>query len=235
MIVRPLLALACLALSACTSKIYDDAEPGKFSGTILVMWVEPGPQDEGDGKFVYVPGQKEAGDALVFDRGDQKDPAQVHIDPVEPQWMYTDGGSIPRILQPVKGLNPWGYAPAYMVHDWLFLARNCIRANDARPEELKVEKVTFRESYAIMAEMLKTLEMTHRLSKSDLQPRGITWAVSSGISRNRWEGENCPRISDHHMKQIRARLRIGPEGRQKTVVIDGEKVVPAAVVQEVEF
>ena len=39
---------------------------------------------------------------------------------IEPGMMFTDGCSIPRALWFVKDLSPWSYAPAFLVHDWLF-------------------------------------------------------------------------------------------------------------------
>jgi len=39
---------------------------------------------------------------------------------IEPGMMFTDGGSIPRALWVFKDLSPWAYAPAFLIHDWLF-------------------------------------------------------------------------------------------------------------------
>jgi hypothetical protein len=39
---------------------------------------------------------------------------------IEPGMMFTDGGSTPRALWFVKDLSPWAYAPAFLIHDWLF-------------------------------------------------------------------------------------------------------------------
>jgi hypothetical protein len=41
--------------------------------------------------------------------------------------MYTDGGSIPQPLRAIKVYSPWGYAPAFLVHDWLFAIKQCKR------------------------------------------------------------------------------------------------------------
>jgi hypothetical protein len=41
--------------------------------------------------------------------------------------MYTDGGSIPQPLRAIKVYSPWGYAPAFLVHNWLFAIKQCER------------------------------------------------------------------------------------------------------------
>lgn len=237
MIFRSLALISLAVLTACGSRIYDESQPGEFTGSLLVMWVDGGSDSAGDGRFVYVPDLDRQGRALMFRRGAQTDGRAVHIAEVEPRLMYTDGGSIPRLVQPVKGLNPWGYAPAYMVHDWLFAARKCLNAGDADADEAKMNDVTFRESFEIMAEMLKTLERQTAVAESDLQPSAITWAVSGGISKGLWEDDTCPtpRIDPEHMKQIEARLRIGRDGPQKSVRVAGEDVTPARVVQVIGF
>nr|WP_249779640.1 DUF1353 domain-containing protein [Bradyrhizobium sediminis] len=50
--------------------------------------------------------------------------------------MYTDGGSIPRIAQIFNGLSPWGFGPAYIVHDWIFLRSQLLR----RPRARKIQR-----------------------------------------------------------------------------------------------
>ena len=73
----------------------------------------------GDGNFLFVPDPR---DPLVFRRADP----QSHGAVIQPGLMYTDGGSIPKIAQVFNGFSPWGYAPAYMIHDWLFVGRHCL-------------------------------------------------------------------------------------------------------------
>lgn len=238
MFARCLALISLITLTACGSRIYDESRPGEFTGSLIVMWVGGDGGNGGDGNFVYVPDLDDQGRALAFTRGTQTDGRDLNVTRVEPEWMYTDGGSVPRLVQPVRGLNPWGYAPAYMVHDWLFVARKCLNDNMATPEEAAMANVTFRESFEVMAEMLKTLEESDQLSESDLQPSAITWAVSSGISKNLWqEVGKCEdnRITEEHRKQIEARLRIGQEGKQLRVQVDGESVTPARVVQVIGF
>lgn len=129
--------LACLAtLASCGHVDYENAPAGKFSGSLFVMWIDDGGA-LGDGTFVYVPHPDQP---LKFTRT-----AQGSVRTIKPQMMYTDGGSIPRIAQVFQGFNPWGYAPAYIVHDWLFVARQCNTDGLANTAEEKVANVTFQE------------------------------------------------------------------------------------------
>lgn len=234
---RVLALLALVGLTACGAEIYDTARPGEFKGSLLVMWVGPGDPGSGDGNFVYVP-DPTSGQALTFERGVATSGSSVNIRTISPDWMYTDGGSIPRGFQPFRGLNPWGYAPAYMVHDWLFAARKCLRDDSVTPTpaERKVAGVTFRETYEIMAEAIKTLERTHKVSGSDVQPGAITWAVSTGISRRIWDQRDaCRRLTPEHVRQVRARLGIGQRSALESVMIDKQRTTPAQVVARFDF
>ncbi len=86
-----------------------------LSGTLLIQWV--------DGQnFIYVP---DPHDPLRFRSRDSRD--------VVPKRMYTDGGSIPRLFWSVKGFSPWGYGPAYVLHDWLFHEHRC--GSDQAPND----------------------------------------------------------------------------------------------------
>ena len=138
--------LACLAtLASCGHVDYENAPAGKFSGSLFVMWIDDGGA-LGDGTFVYVPHPDQP---QKFTRT-----AQGSVRTIKPQMMYTDGGSIPRIAQVFQGFNPWGYAPAYIVHDWLFVARQCNTDGLANTAEEKVANVTFQESAEIIAEAI---------------------------------------------------------------------------------
>ncbi|WP_237352584.1 hypothetical protein [Rhizobium leguminosarum] len=85
-------------LTSCSTIDFDDLQAGTFSGTLIVMWVGEGDR-AGDGKFVFVPDPHAP---LTFRRPDGNSA------PLVPDIMYTDGGSVPKIVQPFKGFNPWG-------------------------------------------------------------------------------------------------------------------------------
>jgi len=124
--VRALAGWGALVLAGCASVDPDYASlmAGHFKGSLVVVWVGEG-GGPGDGRFLYVP---DPDDPLTFKRNDPKAPGAV----IRPGIMYTDGGSIPKIAQAFRGFSPWGYAPAYMIHDWLFVARHCLK--DGSPD-----------------------------------------------------------------------------------------------------
>lgn len=168
-----------LALSACGPNIYDQAKPGTFSGRIFLMWIDDG-GPSGDGTFVFVP---VPGQELTFRR---RNPAAT-VAVIQPDMMYTDGGSIPRIAQAFKGFSPWGYAPAYMVHDWLFLAKNCNTDGKAEGSEVDIADMSFPESAAIMAEAIKTLVKERRVKPNDVSEMVIPSVVGGSISQGLWD------------------------------------------------
>lgn len=187
--------LACAAagpLTACSSVDYSSLSPGRFSGSLFVMWVDEG-GSSGDGTFLYVPDPK---DPLIFYRNDSTAPGGA----IRPGLMYTDGGSIPKIAQVFKGLSPWGYAPAYMIHDWLFVARHCIvdGSNDKRFDE--VRNVNFNDSAKILGEAIRTLVKEQRVDPNDVAASGITGAVGTTIARNLWDKQGAC-----------AELQVGPK------------------------
>lgn len=101
--------------------------------------------------------------------------------------MYTDGGSIPRVAQIFNGLSPWGYAPAYMIHDWLFVARHCRRDGDGDPAYAGAGDLSFRDSYQVLDEAIATLVAERRVARNDVARSVITTAVASPIARKLWD------------------------------------------------
>lgn len=175
---RPLALLLCLALAACGHVNYDETPVGRFEGTLFVMWVGEG-GTSGDGRFVYVPNPR---DPLRLVRA--KGAGSVEV--IQPEMIYTDGGSIPRAGQMFNGFAPWGYAPAYMVHDWLFVARHCLTDGAPTAAERRVAGMEFHESAEIIAEAIKSLIASGQVQPNDVAPRVIAGAVAGPISYNRW-------------------------------------------------
>jgi hypothetical protein len=105
-----LLAVAVLilpvVLSSCSgSRFYAQVDgKGRITGQPCVEWKKPD-------KFVYVRGKNPT---FAFKR--------PNGDTIRPGSLETDGGSIPRLLWSQKNFSPWTYAPAYLVHDWLYEA-----------------------------------------------------------------------------------------------------------------
>jgi hypothetical protein len=107
---------------------------------------------------------------------------------IEPRRMFTDGGTIPRLLWPVETLSPWGFAPAYLVHDWEFDSHHC-----------KTTTKSFEAVRDTMMEAVKTLMETGVCDRSDLTFRAIYLGISSPIARKLWDKQPpaCPLPPDH--------------------------------------
>jgi hypothetical protein len=165
------IAPVCLAvaLTGCVTFDYSSTRPGTLSGALIVMWV-------GENKFVFAP---DLTDPLKFTRRS----GEV----IRPGLMYTDGGSIPRIAQPLAGFSPWGYAPAYMIHDWIFVGRHCLvdDIDTARFQSLK--NISFDESALILAEVIKTLIETKKVPKNEFAFGAISSGVDSFVARGLWD------------------------------------------------
>ena len=184
------LVAAGLMAASCTSIDYDGLPEGEFRGSLFVMWIGEGGR-RGDGAFVFVPNPR---DPLTFIRGEDGPYREI-----QPEMMYTDGGSIPKAAQWFNGFSPWGYAPAYMVHDWLFIAARCNLDGEATEEEKKFIGMEFRESAVIMAETIKTLIASGRVSGNDVAPSVISSTVAGPVSRELWRKEGAcaaERVSD---------------------------------------
>jgi len=197
------LILGCIAGCA---RVYEEARPGELTGQVLVVWIGPGSDTEGDGRFIFVP-PRDKEQQLTFHRPVGENPASLIV----PEAIYTDGGSIPRIVQPFKGFNPWAYAPAYMIHDWLFVARRCLNDGAATEREKGVEGLPFRDSARILAEVMKTMKKQEMITQTDLAPAAISSAVTSPASRARWDAtgecEAHDRLTPDHVQLVERLLR----------------------------
>jgi hypothetical protein len=110
---------------------YSKLGVGKFSGRVTLIW-------NGMDNFVLIPNPDNPF-FYVTSEGRK----------ISPKIMNTDGGSIPRVLRGLKKYSSWGYAPAFMIHDWLFVAHKHHHEPDT--------DWTFPQSAYIMAEAIKTL------------------------------------------------------------------------------
>lgn len=101
---------------------------------------------------------------------------------IYPKAMVTDGGSIPRVAWVIPGLDPWTYMPAYLIHDWDFMAHH---ANPAYPR-------SFEEVNLTLAEGVYTL-MMNGVGKQDWRILlAIYLGVSSPIGRRVWDASWPP-------------------------------------------
>lgn len=155
-------------------KFYKKLPIGTVEGRIQVIW--NGEDSSGKDVFVYVP---DASYPFSYTTGAGRK--------ITPRLMDTDGGSIPRVLWASSKFSPWGLAPAYMIHDWVFTAHKCGHAPDA--------DWTFPQSALLLAEVAKTL-MEKGFTDFDGQPRRlpkredslylIYQAVNSSIAEGLW-------------------------------------------------
>ena len=95
---------------------------------------------------------------------------------ITPDAMNTDGGSIPRLAWIIPGLSPWDYLPAYIVHDWEFLAHH-----------RKLTNKTFEEVNLTLAEGIYTLWQAGLAHSDFVRIEIIYQAVSSPIGRKLWD------------------------------------------------
>src|SRR4051812_6864545 len=103
------MALLCVAATVVGGfgVNYKDVRQGKLSGKLIVQWLEPD-------VFLFIP---DAAQPLTFVRANGSK--------LIPGRMITDGGSIPRPMRAFRNYSPWGYAPAFIVHDWIFRMKSC--------------------------------------------------------------------------------------------------------------
>jgi hypothetical protein len=227
------LVILPLLLSACGVVNYQDLPEGRFDGKLLVMWVGEGSSTSGAGRFVYVP---VPGDELRLIRGGNGGTLRD----IQPEMMYTDGGSIPRPAQLFNGFSPWGYAPAYMVHDWLFVARHCLTDNHPTPEERRVAAMTFQESAEVIGEAIKSLIESGKVKANDVAPRVIAGAVAGPVSYESWVARGaCERVDPAHRIAISAGLpgRRAPVAAIARTLPDGNRVrvQPGQIVASFDF
>jgi hypothetical protein len=155
----------------CAPFAYQQTSTGTFAGHLDVRWIEPD-------RFIYVPDSE---NPLRFATSQNK--------VIQPEKMYTDGGSIPRLFWSVPGYSPWGYAPAYIIHDWLFEAHHC--------ELSEYKDVSFEDSAIVLAEGIKTLMESGKAPRDETTLWAIYEAVLSPVAKAVWDKPNaCERPNE---------------------------------------
>lgn len=143
-------------------KYFTDFPVGVFTGEPHLVWVKPD-------IFRHEP-------QLANPFGFIRKNGEV----IEPGRMFTDGGSIPRALWFIKDLSPWAYAPAFLIHDWLFDLHHCGR--DTR---------SFEEVRDIMMEGVRTLIET-KVCKMNRAAFDLIYAgIDSFVARQLWDESEC--------------------------------------------
>jgi hypothetical protein len=182
--------LLFLMLAGCVSPFLT-AQLGRINRPVNTVWV-------GEDKFVYVPGPPGLNFAFETSNG--------RI--IEPGMMYTDGGSIPRFAQIFKGFSPWGFGPAYIVHDWIFYAQHCY-IDRFEPDKAQYDDarrfadvygtggygpIDFNMSAQILAEVIKTIIDDQEVRPENVPAAVISSAVDSVFALALWnEAGACDR------------------------------------------
>lgn len=220
-------AILCLAAAVCANVDYDRTQPGEFTGEVAVVWLK-GTGPSGDGTFVYVPTPQRP---LTFSRPEGETAGQI----LTPPMMYTDGGSVPGLARAFRGLTPWNYGPAYIVHDWVFMARQCLNTGATDAKYKALDALTFQDSAEIIAESIKALEVSKRVNARDISGAAVTFAVTSPFSKARWTAKECRKVSPEHramaLDAVGRTPEIGSESRMRMLVRpDGARRSATAVV-----
>lgn len=196
---RSLQGLSCLlatSVSGCGTWIRDeDIGVGDLKGRVYVEWI-------GEDRFVYRRTDKPLSFRPSFF------PKTVAIVPDD---MFTDGGSVPRVFWSIPGLSPWALGPAYIIHDWLFVAHRC---GLTVPSEVRA--ITFEQSAIVLAEVARAL-IESGLIKHDMLD-AIVWAVRTRYARGLWDrpaqGNECtPPSRVRSAGRVVANFEIPPKRR----------------------
>ncbi len=144
---------------------YENLKAGKLSGKVIVQWLEPD-------LFLFLPDDKSP---LKFTRSTGEE--------IKPGRMLTDGGSIPRPMRAFRNYSAWGYAPAFIVHDWLFFIKRCKQDN--------YRDYTLESAASVLGEIIKTMMVSGSVEKDETTVNVMVAAVSSRFARQYWEDTGC--------------------------------------------
>lgn len=144
------------------------APGGHFEGEVSLKW-------RGEQDYVYRPNPA---NPLRFTR--------PNGEVIEPGVMATDGGSVPRLVWSIPGLNPWSMLPAYLVHDWICISHHttssCVWS--------------FEDCNTILGEGIYTMMTNPQPDFSTPEDwrvaAAIVLAVSSYIGRRLWASQWTP-------------------------------------------
>jgi hypothetical protein len=164
--VRVLLLLVALLPSAIAmaQEPVPSTSEARLKGVLLIQWND-------EKRFIYVV--------------DPQNPLRLELRDgrvIQPGRMYTDGGSIPRVFWSVRGFSPWGYAPAYVLHDWLFHQHRC--GTDAAPNNY-----SFEEANQILDDVIGILFKDNKVQPNEAARGLIKWAVDN-FAQQAWQ-EAC--------------------------------------------
>lgn len=152
-------------------RLYAELGSGQFSGRPTVQW-------NGMDSFIFL---EDAAHPFSYRSASGR--------VITPKRMTTDGGSIPRLLHALRKFSPWGYGPAFVIHDWLF----CAHHKNQPPDN----NWTFEGTATALAECMKSLMengftdadgAVQKLDKEEDTLYLIYQAVASGFAKSIWDG-----------------------------------------------
>ncbi len=110
-------------------------------------------------------------------------------DVIQPDRMWTDGGSIPRQFWVFKNYSPWSYGPAFVVHDWLFRMQDCQLPG--------YDKYDLKTAATVMSEVMKTLLEDPQFDYGDKTSMYLMYeAVQTEPARKAWEDHDCQPVPE---------------------------------------
>ncbi len=104
-----------------------------------------------------------------------------------------------------------------MVHDWLFLAKNCNTDGMPTKKEKAIAQMEFPESADVMAEAIKSLVAENMVKKNDVSESLIPSIVGGPISRRLWEQDDAC-AGRRVTKADRIAAEAGLPGSQRSLV-----------------
>jgi hypothetical protein len=155
--------------------LYDRFKVGDFQylNRNRSRWIPPGDTWHGPDLFEYIPKKVHP---FMFVRSNGET--------VAPRNMITDIGTIPRLAGLLRrGLTSWGYAPAYICHDWEFELHHCQKTNKS-----------FDQVCDTMMECVKTLMEKYLAPKSMTDFWLLYQGINSKVAHHYWD-RNPPKCT----------------------------------------
>ena len=166
-VVLMIIILVGLNGTGCATRHYKRTVAGELKGDLIVEWRKPN-------SFLYIPSLE---NPLRFKR-------LSNGDVIQPDRMWTDGGSIPRPFWVFKNYSPWGYGPAFIIHDWLFHMQDC--------ELPGYEKFDIETAAMVMSEVMKTLMKDPDFDYGNKSSMYLMFkAVQTKPAQLAWEDKKC--------------------------------------------
>jgi hypothetical protein len=153
---RALLPLILVMLAGCSAKATFQKAPvtGQFHHDPHLAWIAPNTflfyQAPDEAPFSFTTHlRKEIVDPSAPGRGKYRWAEKT----ITPGTMITDGSSVPRNFWAVRGLSPWDFAQAAIIHDWLFEAHHRYLAGEKGYDDYK--DITLDDAADIFAECIR--------------------------------------------------------------------------------